>query len=218
MSRFSSDDLSSALKKVREGIWVFPPQKDPKGVVSWWLDSHPVPVLIDCPEVTPEIINDLKKISSGSSPEILLTSRNGHGNISLLNKELGWPVLIQEQEAYLLPDTENLKIFSDEFTTNSGLRVLWTPGPTPGSCVGYASSPWNVVFCGRLLIPVAKKQMSSVRTRMTFHWTMQQNSIKKLHKWLPSDPSLLLASGEGYHRLSRGDLLSWKSVRFAENS
>ena len=203
------------MKQVRDGIWVFPPT-GPNGVVSWWLDCHPVPVLIDCPEVTPEVINDLKKLARGSSPEIILTSRTSHGKISLLNKELGWPVLIQEQESYLLPDIKDLLTFSDELTTNSGIRVLWTPGPTPGSCIAYASYPWNVVFCGRLLIPVAKNQMNFVRTRMTFHWTMHKNSIKKLREWLPPDPSLSLASSEGLHLLDEGALPSWDSVKLVE--
>ncbi len=216
MSRFPSDHLESSVRKLREGIFVFPP-KDPKGVVSWWLDSHPAPVLIDCPELSTKVINDLKKLSGKSAPEIILTNRNSHGEISLLCKELGWPVIIQEQESYLLPDIETLHTFEEEFTTTAGLQVIWTPGPTPGSCIAYASSPWNVLFCGRLLIPVAKKQMDFVRTRMTFHWTMQQKSIKKLRECIPLDPPLLLASSENYHLLGEDDLLSWDSVRPVEN-
>ena len=88
MSRFSSDHLASPVKQVKDGIWVFPP-KDPKGVVAWWLDCHPFPVLIDCPEVTSELIKDFKKLSEGSSPEIILTSRNSHGKVALLSEELG---------------------------------------------------------------------------------------------------------------------------------
>ncbi len=215
MSTFSSEDFVSSVKQIRNGIWAFPPKKDSKGVVSWWLHSHPVPVLIDCPEVTSEVIKDLKKLAGGASPEVILTSRNSHGDINLLSKELGWPVFIQEQEAYLLPEIKNISSFSDELITKSGLRVLWTPGPTPGSCIAYASSPWNVVFCGRLLIPVAKNKMDSVRTRMTFHWSLQQSSIEKLRKWLPSEPRLSLASSAGFHFIEGGDLVSWDSVKFA---
>ncbi len=211
MSRFSSVDFSSSIKEVRDWLWMIPSQKGSLGTVSWWLDCGSEPVLIDCPEISVDLINDLKKLSEGSLPRIVLTNRNSHGNVSLLNKELGWPVLIQEQESYLLPEIRPLESFSEEAKMSSGLRVLWTPGPTPGSCVVYAPPPWNVLFCGRLLIPVAKDQISSVRTRMTFHWTMQKNSLKKLRQWIPSDPLLMLASGQGLHSVGRENLVPWKA-------
>ena len=125
-----------------------------------------------------------------------MTHRDAHGKGSALNKALGWPVLLQEQEAYLLPHIKNIETFEDEFSTDSNLRLLWTPGPTPGSCVVYAPSPWNVLFCGRLLIPVAKDQINSFRSKTTFHWTLQEESIRKLLGWLPRDRSPVLASSK----------------------
>ena len=85
---------------------------------------------------------------------MLLTNREGHGRVRRLQQRLGWPVLVQEQEAYLLPGVDPLETFAEEHRTAAGLRLLWTPGPTPGSCVVHAPAPWNVLFCGRLLVPL----------------------------------------------------------------
>ncbi len=209
MSRFSLVDFDSSLIQIRDWLWMFPPKNKSEGTVSWWLNCKPSPVLIDCPEITKDVIHDLKKLANGLTPKILLTNRDAHGKVSQLNKELGWPVLLQEQEAYLLPGIENIQSFEEEFVTSSGLRLLWTPGPTPGSCVVYAPEPWNVLFCGRLLIPVAKDQMASVRTRRTFHWDFQKKSVEKILSWIPSDHLPLLASGRSSPFLDGEKLLPW---------
>ncbi len=119
MSRFPLVVFESSLIQIRDWLWMFPSGKGSEGNVSWWLDCTPEPVLIDCPDLTDEVINDLKKLSKGFSPKILLTNRNSHGKVFELSKELGWPVLIQEQEAYLLPSINNLESFRDEVVTSS---------------------------------------------------------------------------------------------------
>ena len=77
MSSFSSEHLASPVKQVRDGIWAFPP-KDPSGVVAWWLECLPVPVLIDCPEVSAGTIESLKRLCGERSPTIFLTNRESH--------------------------------------------------------------------------------------------------------------------------------------------
>ena len=117
---------------------------------------------------------------------------------------------MQEQEAYLLPGLNPLDTFSNEHVTASGLKLLWTPGPTPGSCVVYAPSPWNVLFCGRLLIPLKSNQLIALRTKKTFHWTRQQKSLEKLRKWLPRDPRPSLASGVGLRSSGESSIVEWE--------
>ncbi len=209
MSEFLSFDFESSLHRVREGLWMFPSKTAADGVVSWWLNCSPEPVLIDCPEITVEVLNDLRKLSEGSNPRIILTNRYSHGKVSQLSKELEWPVLLQEQESYLLPGIELLQTFSNEDKTASGLRLLWTPGPTPGSCVVHAPEPWNVLFCGRLLIPVANGRIHSVHTPKTFHWTMQQKSLEKLRSWIPSNSLPQIASGQCSHLFGENKIASW---------
>ena len=154
MVPISAVDSGNQPQHLKEGIWAFPQNNLCNGNQSWWLGCNPEPVLIDCPPVTPETIELLKTFSLGRPALIVLTNRDSHGRVSALQDALGWPVLVQEQEAYLLPGIKKLSSFSEEYLTISGLRLLWTPGPTPGSCVLYAPPPWNVLFCGRLLIPL----------------------------------------------------------------
>ena len=167
--------------------------------------------MIDCPPVNKEIISILKTLSSGRSSLIILTSREAHGRVTELQEELGWPALVQEQEGYLLPRLNKLLTFSEEYLTAAGLRLLWTPGPTPGSSVVYAPAPRNVVFCGCLLIPIKLNRMAALRTRSTFHWTRQQNSLRKLRKWLPRDLRPSLASGAGTESFGGGRLHEWEA-------
>ena len=51
----------------------------------------------------------LKKLAEDSAPKIILTNRDSHGTVTFLHKEFGWPVLIQEQESYLLPQLKKKK-------------------------------------------------------------------------------------------------------------
>ncbi len=176
---------------------------------AWFVSLDNAPVLIDCPKINEEVINDLQELSGGASPKVFLSNRDSHHEASILHRQLGWPLIVQEQEAYLLPNVDALETFSDELVLSSGARILWTPGPTPGSCVLHLPSPWNVLFCGRLLIPLSNDQISPIRTRSTFHWTMQQESLIKLCNWLPRDQFPLLASGKNLHLLGNEMLLPW---------
>ncbi|WP_320674214.1 MBL fold metallo-hydrolase [Prochlorococcus sp. MIT 1341] len=169
------------------------------GGIAWWLGSDEEPLLIDCPDVTKKNIDILKKLARNSRPRILLTSREGHGRVAALQAALDWPVLLHEQEAYLLPALEKVETFSEELVTAAGVRLLWTPGPTPGSCVAHVHASWNVLFCGRLLSLVEVDRLAPLQTRKTFHWRRQRESLKKLRQWVPSNPlpSLALGSGSG---------------------
>ncbi|WP_414153532.1 MBL fold metallo-hydrolase [Prochlorococcus sp. MIT 1307] len=210
MVPISSADSGNQPKQLKSALWAFPPNNLCNGNRSWWLGCDPEPILIDCPPVNETTINFLKSVSLGRQSLIVLTSREAHGRVSELQDALEWPVLVQEQEAYLLPGLLQLKSFSANHETVSGLRLLWTPGPTPGSCVVYAPPPWNVLFCGRLLIPLKSNQLISLRTKSTFHWTRQQKSLKKLRQWLPRDPFPELASGAGANLHRGGKLYKWE--------
>ena len=136
-------------------------------------------MLVDCPPLTEASLTTLRQLAGTRSPRILLTSREGHGRLRRVQERLGWPVLVQEQEAYLLQTLSRWKP-SPKNTTASGLRLLWTPGPTPGSCVVFAPAPNELLFCGRLLTPWAPGQLAPMRHARTFHWPRQLNSLAKL--------------------------------------
>ena len=171
-------------QQLRDDLWLFPPNRDSQGGSSWWLDLDPEPVLVDCPPLTEASLTALRQLAGTRSPRILLTSREGHGRLRRVQERLGWPVLVQEQEAYLLPNVEPLDTFAQEHTTVSGLRLLWTPGPTPGSCVVFSPAPNELLFCGRLLTPWAPGQLAPMRHARTFHWPRQLNSLARLRSWI----------------------------------
>ena len=137
--------------KIRKGLWTFFSKNKSSEIAAWWLGSNPEPVLIDCPSFSKEIVDEVIKLSQGKTGRILLTNRDSHGMVRDFQSALDWPVVVQEQEAYLLPELEHLETFAEEHVTISGIKLLWTPGPTPGSSIVYAPAPLNVVFCGRLL-------------------------------------------------------------------
>ena len=197
-------------RAIREGLWVFPPNQQANGSTSWWLDCDPEPLLIDCPSFSEETLKGLKKLARGRSALIILTNRDAHGQIREFQEELGWPVLLQEQEAYLLPSVSELKTFEDKVSTKSGINLLWTPGPSPGSCIALAQGPWNVIFCGRLLIPVGFNQLAGIKHPRTFHWPRHLQSLEKVRKWIPSDARPGLASGANLSLLGSRLIVDWE--------
>ncbi len=211
MTMTPAEELGNPPQQLREGLWVFPPNRDCNGGTAWWLGCEPEPVLIDCPPLTKASIGALEQLSLGRHARILLTSREGHGRVRALQDALGWPVLVQEQEAYLLPGLTSLDSFAEEHTTVAGMRLLWTSGPTPGSCVVFAPHPWNVLFCGRLLIPVAFRQLGPLKDRRTFHWPRQLKSLEKLRQWIPSDVRPALASGASLGLLRGQKIAPWEA-------
>ena len=192
-------------QQLRQDLWLFPPNRDCQGGSAWWLELDPEPVLIDCPPLSQATLTALKDLAGERLPRILLTSREGHGRLRRLQERFGWPVLVQEQEAYLLPNVDPLQTFTDDHTTVSGLRLLWTPGATPGSCVIHAPVA-DLMFCGRLLTPLGPGQLGPLRHGRTFHWPRQLASLDRLRAWLPPEARPALASGAGLGAL-RGERL-----------
>jgi glyoxylase-like metal-dependent hydrolase (beta-lactamase superfamily II) len=177
-------------------LWLFPPNRDSQGGSSWWLESEHLDLLIDCPSLTEANLHFLaeraqRRPSGGDGPGawIVLTGRDGHGRCRRLQQALGWPVMVQEQEAYLLPGVNGLEVFGEEHCLREGVRLLWTPGPSPGACVlhvaGSSTGGRDGLFCGRLLLPVEPGRLAPLRSRRCFHWPRQLRSLAKLRTWLP---------------------------------
>ena len=189
---------------VQAGLWAFAPNRDCQGGTAWWLEHAGGALLVDCPAFTAANLAFLRERPPG---QLLLTSREGHGRSRRFQEALGWPVLVQEQEAYLLPGVKQLQTFGDELALSPDLRLLWTPGPTPGSCVLHASGAADVLFCGRLLSPTAPGAAAPLRTARTFHWGRWQRSLKKLKAWLPQGSPRWIASGAGLGALAGEKLI-----------
>ncbi|MEB3170065.1 MAG: MBL fold metallo-hydrolase [Synechococcaceae cyanobacterium] len=197
-------------QQVCPGLWLFAPSRDSQGGSSWLLEAGTYggegDLLVDCPGYTQANLEMLQQRTAQWGPgTIVLTSREGHGRTRRLQEALGWPVLVQEQEAYLLPGVEPCTSFGAEHTLAPGVRLLWTPGPTPGACVLHVrAGELDGLFCGRLLVPTGPAALAPLRTARTFHWPRQLRSVERLRGWLPTGSPHWIASGAGLGAL-RGD-------------
>ncbi|MCP9926286.1 MBL fold metallo-hydrolase [Cyanobium sp. CH-040] len=198
---------------VRPGLWLFAPSRDSRGGSSWLVEAAAVgladapagDLLIDCPGWTEANLDWLRR--RGGRGTIVLTSREGHGRCRRFQEALGWDVLVQEQEAYLLPGMQRLTRFAGEHELAPGVRLLWTPGPTPGSCVLHlAAGGSDGLFCGRLLQPLGPGRVGPLATARTFHWPRQLRSLERLRAWLPAGSPRWIACGGGLGAL-RGEKL-----------
>jgi hypothetical protein len=204
---------------VRSDLWLFAPNRDNQGGSAWFLEHSDRDLLIDVPALTQA---NLAFLQHRPRPgQIVLTGRDGHGRCRSLQEALGWPVLVQEQEAFLLPGVKDLETFGREHALAPELRLFWTPGPSPGACVlhalgggaggdGYGGDGHGGgLFCGRLLVPVAPGRLEPRRSRRTFHWPRQIASLRALRAWLPAGSPGWIASGAGLGAL-RGETLAGK--------
>jgi glyoxylase-like metal-dependent hydrolase (beta-lactamase superfamily II) len=197
---------------VSPGLWLFAPSRDSQGGSSWLLEASAYggsgDLLVDCPGFTEANLAMLRQRTELVGPgRLVLTSREGHGRCRRLQEALGWSVLVQEQEAYLLPGVQGCSTFGEQLTLAPGVQLLWTPGPTPGSCVLLVrAGAVDGLFCGRLLLPTGPAALAPLRTARTFHWPRQLASLERLRSWLPEGSPDWIASGGGLGAL-RGDKL-----------
>jgi len=206
---------------VAPGLWLFAPNRDTQGGSAWLLETPDHDLLIDCPALSEANLSFLSHRGAQARPGpsgnvrqgwIVLTGRDGHGRCRRLQERIGWPVLVQEQEAYLLPGVERLQSFAAELELAPGILLLWTPGPGPGSCVlhvgGGVAPAGDGLFCGRLLVPVAPDRLAPLRTRRTFHWPRQLRSLEQLRRRLPPGSPHWIASGAALGALRGGRLVA----------
>jgi glyoxylase-like metal-dependent hydrolase (beta-lactamase superfamily II) len=177
-------------------IFAFPPNRDTLGGTSYFIVRNEGNILIDCPainEINQEFIN-----SNGGISWIFLTHRGAIGKTVEIQQQFGCKVLIQEQEAYLLPEL-NVTTFYREFTLDSQIQVIWTPGHSPGSsCLYYGNGDINlggVLFTGRHLLPNTQGEPMPLRTAKTFHWQRQIDSVKLLVERFNSDTLRYICPG-----------------------
>ena len=177
-------------------LWVFSPSRDSDGGSAWLLRTTAGrTVLLDVPLLEEAHLELLAQQPPGW---IVLSHRQGHGRCRRLQERLGWPVVVQEQEAYLLPTVPNRLTFAHQLELEPGLQLLWTPGPTPGSCcLHWCQQGRNVLFSGRLLWPRSDGGVELRQTPSTFHGPRQQRSLERLRTWLGVEQPAQIACAAG---------------------
>jgi hypothetical protein len=207
---------------VLPGLWLFAPSRDSQGGSAWLLETPDLDLLIDCPALSQANLAFLasrgRHAGAAGAGRIVLTGRDGHGRCRRLQEQLGWPVVVQEQESYLLPGVDPLLTFASDWELAPGVRLLWTPGPSPGACVLHALGPGPAgdgLFCGRLLVPVGPGSLAPLRRRNTFHWPRQVASLERLIRWLPAGSPGWIASGAGLGALRGGRIVTGAAALLA---
>jgi glyoxylase-like metal-dependent hydrolase (beta-lactamase superfamily II) len=165
------------LDFVPNSIYAFPPNRDTLGGTSYLIVRNEGNVLIDCPAID-QINQDFCR-SHGGIKWIFLTHRGAIGKTAEIQQIFNCQILIQEQEAYLLPGLR-VTTFGQEFTLDSTLQAIWTPGHSPGSSCLYYREFGGVLFSGRHLVPNLQGEPVPLRTAKTFHWPRQVKNIQSL--------------------------------------
>lgn len=96
---------SSCSPKLPQAVWnnilAFPPNRDTLGGTAYLIVENEANILIDTPAW--DEANQKFLRSSGGVRWLFLTHRGGIGKTREIQETFGCEVLIQEQEAYLLP-------------------------------------------------------------------------------------------------------------------
>ncbi len=171
--------LTKAPRTVFDTIFAFPPNRNTLGGTAYLIVENNAAILVDCPawnQTNRDFLHHQGKVQW-----LVLTHRGGIGHVSEIQQALGCQILIQEQEAYLLPKLA-VTSFQTEFCLSTQSQVIWTPGHSPGSACLYHTSLGGILFSGRHLLPNSSGQPVPLRTSKTFHWPRQLESVKSLIK------------------------------------
>lgn len=169
--------MSKLARAVLDTISAFSPNRDTLGATAYLIVENQTNFLIDCPAWDRENQQFLQE--QGGVSWLIVTHRGGIGKVKEIQAAFGCQVLIQEQEAYLLPDLE-VNTFQHEFNLSPQTQVIWTPGHSPGSSCVYSNVQGGVLFSGRHLVPNQQGLPVPLRTSKTFHWWRQLRSVALL--------------------------------------
>lgn len=165
-------------RPVLPNIFAFAPHKDTLGGTAYFIVSKTGNILLDCPAWND--INQQFLIAQGGVKWLIFTHRNGIGKeVKQIQTTHQCEIIIQEQEAYLLPETK-VTSFPEKLSLNSSFELIWTPGHSPGSSCLYWQEQDGVLFSGRHLLPTGNSNIAPLRTAKTFHWFRQLNNVQLL--------------------------------------
>ena len=178
----TSAPVSKPPRLVFDTVFAFAPNRDTLGGTAYFIVEQDAAgqrhnLLIDAPpwdEDTRRFIAE-----QGGVEWLVITHRTALGKAAVIQKSLGCQLVIQEQEAYLLPDTPT-QTFQENFRFTPQIEVLWTPGYSPGAACVYYRAYGGVLFTGRHVLPNRQGQPEPLRFSKTFHWPRQLRSIEAL--------------------------------------
>jgi glyoxylase-like metal-dependent hydrolase (beta-lactamase superfamily II) len=164
-------------RSILDGLYAFPPNRETLGGTSYLIVENTGNILVDCPALEETYLNFL---AEKGVHRWFFTHRGGHGQgIDRFLARLQCEILIQEQEAYLLPDTK-VTAFGREVSPSETCQAFWTPGHSPGSSCLYWNRHGGVLFTGRHLLPDTTGKPLPLHTAKTFHWPRQLRSVSAI--------------------------------------
>ncbi|MGB3309112.1 MAG: MBL fold metallo-hydrolase [Nodosilinea sp.] len=169
-------------RMVFDTVCAFPPNRDTQGATAYFIvnntaEGQPANLLIDAPAWNED--NREWLMARGGIRWLFITHRGSIGRAATIHKALNCEVVIQEQEAYLLPDTPTTP-FHHSFRFSPQSEAIWTPGHSPGSACLYYSAHGGVLFTGRHLLPNRAGEPEPLRLAKTFHWPRQLQQVEAL--------------------------------------
>jgi glyoxylase-like metal-dependent hydrolase (beta-lactamase superfamily II) len=169
--------------EILPSIFAFPPNRDTLGGTAYTIVTPDGNILIDSPAW--HDVNRQFVAERGGIKWLVITHRGGIGQATTIATELGCEVIIQEQEAYLLPELK-VTTFQHKFSINDSIHAIWTPGHSPGSACVYYADAGGVLFTGRHLLPDGSGAAVPLRTPKTFHWLRQLRSVDAIWQQFPA--------------------------------
>ncbi len=173
----NSSTNSKTPRPVLEGIFAFPPNRNTLGGTAYLILEKVGNILVDSPawtEANQEFIQ-----AQGGVSYLFISHRNGMAQIKAIQETTQCQVIIQEQEAYLLPEVQ-LTTFEQDYRLTPNCKAMWTPGYSPGSSCLYCQTNGGVLFTGRNLLPNRQGKATPLRIAKTFHWYRQLRSLNQL--------------------------------------
>ena len=170
--------MRKAPQLVLDSIFAFPPNRETLGGTAYLIVGNQGNTLVDCPTWESQI--DAFLTAQGGVDRLVLTHRDGISpHVAQMQQALDCQVIIQEQEAYLLPGV-TLTSFQQALDLNPHTQVIWTPGYSPGAACLYYRALGGILFSGRHLLPNPQGELGPLRTAKTFHWPRQLRSVEQL--------------------------------------
>lgn len=210
-------------RAVIEDVFAFSPNRKTLGGTAYFIVRKDANILVDTPAWIEENRDFL--LERGGVQCLFITHRDAIGQAKQIQADLGCPIVIQEQEAYLMPDLQ-VKRFKHEIVIGDGVTGLWTPGHTPGSSCLYLNRAGGILFTGRHVLPNADRAPAPLRTAKTFHWFRQLESIATLREQFSAETLARICPGgstgylrgqlaieDAYHQLGQLDLTALRSVQ-----
>ena len=218
--------LTKPPTEVFETVFAFSPNRDTLGGTAYLLLEPSGNILIDCPAWHPETQAFLH--AQGGIRWLFLTHRGGISQVSdvqALQQAFQCEVLIQEQEAYLLPGL-TVTTFQQDFRLSPTSEALWTCGHSPGSACLYHQGYGGILFSGRHLLPTVQGKPAPLRISKTFHWPRQLRNVQSLRERFSPETLRYLCPGantgflrrqrwidDAYHQLVELDLEAYLSAK-----